>query len=297
MKKLFSAACVASLAMTALMSSCCSKGSCSTDSDAVPQAMLDSISVVQGSYIGQAILSNYPMMQSEGNVSKEEILKGIQLVFGADDNRGTQIGIQFGLQMLNEMRNLETLGIKVDRQLMLKSFKKAFLADTVNQEDAQNTYNMYQTMVNRVQAEQKAREEARIAESPEALKNVADGEAYIAAAMQADPAFATTNAGLVYKIETTGDGKPVDGAGRLKVKYVEKKIDGTVIVETAETGRTTYLSTVVPGFAEGLKMLNNGGKAVFIVPGPLAYGVNGIPSREVGPNETIVYEAEVLEVE
>ena len=81
------------------------------------------------------------------------------------------------------------------------------------------------------------------------------------------------------------------------MKYVEKKIDGTVIVETAETGRTTYLSTVVPGFAEGLKMLKKGGKAVFIVPGQIAYGVNGIPSRQVGPNSTIVYEAEVLEVE
>lgn len=299
MKKLLSAACVASLAMTAMLSSCCGKGSCSTEGgdDAVSQAVVDSISVIQGAYIGQAVLSNYPMMQREGEVSKYDILKGIQLVFGADDSRGTQIGIQFGLQMINEMKSLESLGVKVDRQKMLESFKKAFLQDTVDQARAQEAYTMYQGMVQRVQEEQKAREEARIAQSEEALKNVADGEAYIAAAKQADPAYATSSTGLVYKIEAEGDGKPVEGAERLKVKYVEKKVDGTVIVETAETGRTTYLSTVVPGLAEGLNMLKQGGKAVFIVPGQLAYGVNGIPARKVGPNEAIVYDVEIIEVD
>ena len=167
MKKLLSAACVASLAMTAMLSSCCGNGSCSAEGgdDAVSKAVTDSISMVQGSYIGQAVLSNYPMMQREGDVSKYDVIKGIQLVFGADDNRGTQIGIQFGLQMLNEMKSLEGLGVKVDRQKMLESFKKAFLQDTVDQAQAQQTYALYQEMVNRVQEEQKAREEARIAQS------------------------------------------------------------------------------------------------------------------------------------
>ena len=44
-------------------------------------------------------------------------------------------------------------------------------------------------------------------------------------------------------------------------------------------------------------MLSKGGKAKFYVPGEIAYGVEGIPSRNVGPNETIVYDVEVLEVE
>ena len=57
MKKLLSAACVASLAMTAMLSSCCGNGSCSAEGgdDAVSKAVTDSISMVQGSYIGQAV--------------------------------------------------------------------------------------------------------------------------------------------------------------------------------------------------------------------------------------------------
>ena len=300
MNKLFTVACAASLALASL-SSCCGKGGCSTDAcdadAAVSKATVDSISMAQGTYIGQAVLSNYPMMQREGSVSKEDIIKGIQTVFGADDNRGTQIGIQFGLQMLNEMKQLEDLGIKVDRSVMLNNFKRAFLSDSINQDDAQQSYAIYQGMIQKVQAENKAREEARIAASPEAKANVEAGEKYIAAAVAADPAIKQTASGLAYRIDAKGDGKPVEGSSRLKLKYVEKKIDGTEIVKTNDNGRTTYINNVTPGFAEGLKMLSDGGKAVFYVPGEIAYGVNGIPSRNVGPNEMIVYEVEVIEVE
>ncbi len=299
MKKLFTAACVASLAL-ASMTSCCGKGSCADGAceadTTVSKATVDSISIAQGAYIGQAVLSNYPMMQREATVSKEDIIKGIQLVFGAGESRGTQIGIQFGLQMLNEMKQLEELGINVDRSLMLNNFKKAFLQDSIDQDEAQRAYAFYQGLVNRVQQEKQAREEARKASSPEALKNAADGEAFISAAMAADPEIKKTDSGLAYKIETVGKGDKVADSNRLKIKYVEKKIDGSEIVKTADTGRTAYLSNVTPGFAEGLKMLQTGGKAVFYVPGSIAYGVNGIPSRNVGPHETIVYEVEVIEV-
>lgn len=300
MNKLFTAACAALLALASL-SSCCGKGLCANDqcdADAtVSQAVVDSISMAQGAYIGQSVLSNYPMIEREGSVSKEDIIKGIQTVFGANDNRGTQIGIQFGLQMLNEIKQLEDLGIKVDRTVMLNSFKKAFLQDSIDQMGAQRAYSVYQGMVNKVQADNKAREEARIAASPEAKANVAAGEEFLAAAIAADPTVQTTASGLGYKIETAGDGKAVEGATRLKLKYVEKKIDGTEIVKTDDNGRTTYINNLTQGFGEGLKILSKGGKAVFYVPGKIAYGVFGIPSREVGPNEMMVYEVEVIDVE
>lgn len=296
MKKLISAACAASLALAAF-TSCCNGGSCpASDSDnQLSKATIDSISEAQGNYIGQAVLSNFPMMQRQGQVSKDEIIRGIQTVFGAPQNQGTQIGIQFGLQMLNEMKQLEDMGIKVDRQLMLANFKKAFLQDSINQDEAQTAFALYQSLVSQVQAEMKARENARIAASPEALANVAAGEEYVAKAMAADPEMKTTSSGLVYKIEKEGEGTAVEGSTRLKLNYKETKIDGTELVSTPEAGRTAFINNLTPGFAEGLKMLKKGGSATFIV--PLAYGVEGIPARNVGPNETIVYTVTVLEVE
>ena len=301
MKKIIASAFVAVLGAAAL-SSCCGKGECATgafvNDSTLSKATVDSVSTAQGIYIGEAVLSNYPMLhQQEPGVSKEDIIKGVQTVFGAANNRGTQIGIQFGLQMLNEMKQLEDMGINVDRSLMLANFKRAFLQDSISQDDAQRAYAAYQGLLNRVQAEKRAREEARIAASPEAVNNVAEGAEYVAAVKRADGEVKTTDSGLSYKIINAGDGNEVKGAKRLKLKYAEKKIDGTVISETDENGRTAYLNTLAPGFSEGLKMLSKGGHAVFYVPGEIAYGVNGLPSRNVGPNEMVIYEVEVLDVE
>lgn len=300
MKKLLSAAFAATITVASL-SSCCGKGECNAtgcDADtAIAKATIDSISMAQGMYIGDAVLSNYPMIEREGNVSKEDIIKGIQLVLGANNSRGTTIGMQFGIQMINEMKQLEDMGINVDRSLMLQYFKKAFLQDTINQDEAQRAYAAYQGLVNAVQAQRKAREEARIAASPEAMQNVKDGESYLAAVMKDDPEVKTTESGLGYRIENAGDGMAVADGKRLRLKYTEKQINGNIIVETAENGRIAYLANLTPGFGEGLKMLSKGGKAAFYVPGNIAYGVTGIPSRNVGPNEMMVYEVEVIDVE
>lgn len=297
MKKVFSAAIAATLAVAAL-SSCCGKGECNADGcdTAVAKATVDSISIAQGAYIGNAILSNFPMIEKQGDVTKEDILKGIQLALGAPENDGVKIGMQFGVQMLNEMKQLEGLGIKVNRSLMLNNFKKAFLSDTINQDAAQRAYAYYQQLVGDVQKAQQEREEARKAQSPEALGNRAAGEEFIAAAKQNDPEIKTTDSGLSYKIVNEGEGSKAGDVARARLVYTEKKIDGTEIINTGEKGRITYIANVTPGFAEGLKMLGKGGKAVFYVPGDIAYGVNGVPAREVGPFETIVYEVEVLEV-
>lgn len=297
MKKVFSAAIAATLAVAAL-SSCCGKGECAKDGcdTTVAKAMVDSISIAQGAYIGSAVLSNYPMIEKQGNVTKEDILKGIQLALGAPDNMGVKIGLQFGLQMINEMNQLEGLGVKVDRTLMLNNFKKAFLSDSIDQDNAQRAYAYYQHLVGEVQKAQQEREEARKAQSPEALANRAAGEDFVAAAKQNDPEIKTTDSGLSYKIINEGEGDKAGDVARVRLVYSEKKIDGTEIVNTGEKGRITYIANVNPGFAEGLKMIGKGGKAVFYVPGEIAYGVNGVPSREVGPFETMVYEVEVLEV-
>lgn len=298
MKKLFSAAMAATLTVAAL-SSCCGKGECGTDGcdTAVAKATVDSISIAQGAYIGCAVLSNYPMIEQQGDVTKEEIIKGIQLVLGAPDNNGVKIGIQFGIQMLNEMKQLEGLGIKVDRTLMLNNFKKAFLSDSIDQAAAQRAYAYYQNLVGEVQKAQQEREEARKAQSPEALANRAAGADFIEAAKQADPEIKTTGSGVAYKLINEGEAAKAGDAARARLVYTEKKIDGSEVINTGEKGRMTYMANITPGFAEGLKMLGKGGKAVFYVPGELAYGVNGVPAREVGPFETIVYEVEVLEVE
>ncbi len=53
---------------------------------------------------------------------------------------------------------------------------------------------------------------------------------------------------------------------------------------------------VVPGFGEGLKMLKKGGKATLYIPGKLGYGVNGQPAAGIGPNQMLVFDVEIVDV-
>lgn len=301
MKKIFPVAIAAILAIGA-MTSCCGKGQCcgsdSCDADTtLSKELSDSVSIAQGTYIGDAILSNMPQINRDGDINKQDLLKGIQLIFGADDSKANQIGMQFGIQMLNEIKQMEEMGIKVDRKLMLESFKKAFLQDSIDQQEAQHAFGVFQRLLNTAQAEIKAKEEARIAASPEAKQNVINGDEFLAGVLSAEPAIKTTDSGLSYLIINEGQGDKITDKNRLKIKYTERKVNGETVVETPEAGRLTYLNNVTPGFAEGLKMLAQGGKAIFYVPGAIAYGVAGVPSRNVGPNELIIYEAEVIEVQ
>lgn len=298
MKKIMTAALAATLALTS-MTSCCGKGECDKDGcdTLVSKATNDSISMAQGAYIGYAVLSNYPQIEAQTQATKEDMIKGIQLALNNDQSEGVKIGMQFGLQMLNEMKQLKGLGISVDKSMMLNQFKRAFLQDSIDDNAAQQAYITYQAMVNKVQREQQEREEARKAESPEALNNVADGADFIAKAKNADPEIKTTDSGLSYKIINEGTGTKAADGKRMRLAYKEMKIDSTVIAETGDEGRIIYTSNMTPGFVEGLKMIAKGGKAVFYVPGDIAYGVNGVPSRNVGPNETIIYEVTVVDVE
>ena len=55
-------------------------------------------------------------------------------------------------------------------------------------------------------------------------------------------------------------------------------------------------SRLNPGLGEGVMMLGVGGKATVYVPAELAYGLDGMPQRGIGPNEVIVYQIEVAGV-
>jgi FKBP-type peptidyl-prolyl cis-trans isomerase len=53
---------------------------------------------------------------------------------------------------------------------------------------------------------------------------------------------------------------------------------------------------VVPGFREGLMLLGKGGKATLYIPASLAYGANGVPQAGIGPNATLIFEVELIDI-
>lgn len=129
MKKFVLLACAALM----ILGTSCSKGH---SLDKNTKELCDSISLYSGSTVGTYVLSDYLnyIKMSDTEISKDDIMKGIQLAFANADSEGYIVGLQIGVQLLNQMNRYSEEGIDIDRNLMLKGFRKSFEADTVNME-------------------------------------------------------------------------------------------------------------------------------------------------------------------
>jgi peptidylprolyl isomerase len=53
---------------------------------------------------------------------------------------------------------------------------------------------------------------------------------------------------------------------------------------------------VIPGWDEGLVGMKQGGRRMLTIPPELAYGSQGTPDGSIGPNETLVFVVDLLEI-
>ena len=108
----------------------------------------------------------------------------------------------------------------------------------------------------------------------------------------------TTESGLVYEVVKEGTGAQPTDNSIVEVNYTGKLIDGTVFDESKEGEPVKFpLGSVIPGWKEGLKLMKVGAKYKFYIPGNLAYGEYGSPQGQIGPNEVLEFEVELLNVE
>ena len=107
----------------------------------------------------------------------------------------------------------------------------------------------------------------------------------------------TTASGLQYKVLKEGKGKKIKATDKIRINYHGTLIDGTVFDSTIER-KTPYESIAnefVPGFKEGLQLMNKGAKYKFFIPNELAYSSNSIPNK-VLPYSALIFEVEILDI-
>ena len=141
---------------------------------------------------------------------------------------------------------------------------------------------------------QQARLEKEAAAS--AGKNKQEGDAFLAKNRAVKGVF-TTQSGLQYMILRQGSGMRPKPSDRVRVNYRGTLVDGTEFDSSyGDQPREFALSQVIAGWSEGLSMMPVGGKYRFWVPGALGYGERGMPGSPIGPNATLVFDVELLDV-
>ena len=222
----------------------------------------------------------------KSKISKKEIVKGLEYSINTNSaNMGRQFGISIGLQLAGQITQLEQMGAKIDRKKVIKEFSKAIKQNSVSTDELNELNKYLQMSYNRL-----------MDNSPEAIKGTKAGETFINDLKKKDAEIKTTASGLSYKILDEGVGAKASDKNMVKVKYKGSLIDGTVFEDYKGEAREFPVSGVVPGFAEGLKLLGKGGKAILYIPGKLGYGAQGQPQAGIGPNAMLIFEIEVTEI-
>ncbi len=107
----------------------------------------------------------------------------------------------------------------------------------------------------------------------------------------------TTPSGLQYEIVRQGNGAKPTAANKVRVKYEGTLIDGTVFDSSYERNAPAEfsLSQVIPGWTEGIQLMNVGSEYWFYIPSALAYGENG-SSSIIPPYSTLIFKVELLDI-
>jgi len=158
----------------------------------------------------------------------------------------------------------------------------------ISQEEAMQVQQAFQQ---KMQAKREADMQAA------ATKNKADGEAFLAANKSKD-GVKTTESGLQYVVVTEGTGAKPAVTDTVKVHYTGTLLDGTKFDSSVDRGQPAQfaLNAVIPGWTEALQLMPVGSKYTLWIPSELAYGDRAMPGSPIGPNSTLKFEVELLEI-
>jgi len=126
--------------------------------------------------------------------------------------------------------------------------------------------------------------------------NKAEGEAFLAANERKEGVVSLPS-GLQYKILKEGSGKKPTEDDAVTVNFRGMFINGAEFDSSYRRGQpaTFKVTGVIPGWTEALKLMPAGSKWQLYVPPQLAYGEQG-SGRKIGPNATLIYDLELLDI-
>ena len=110
--------------------------------------------------------------------------------------------------------------------------------------------------------------------------------------------YVTTPSGLKYKVIRKGTGRTPKATDIVRVNYEGKLLDGQVFDSSYTSGVPIEfpLYRVIPGWTEGLQLMQEGAIYEFYIPYQLAYGEQGTPGGPIPPKADLIFKVELIQV-
>ncbi len=185
-------------------------------------------------------------------------------------------------------KSLEPIKGEIDVNVMVQAMQAVFAgrptAMTEAQADALRT-----SFGQKMQAKLAAQANAQ------GQKNLEAGNRFLAA-NKAKPGVRTTASGLQYQVLRQGTGPTAKPTDTVKVDYKGTLLDGKTFDSSYDRGQPAdfALNQVIPGWSEGVALMNVGSKYKFWIPANLGYGPNAPPT--IGPNAMLTFEVELKSI-
>ena len=187
-------------------------------------------------------------------------------------------------------RNWEQQQLGIDARIAGQALIDAANGQSrLNDQQAFPLLQRFQKEFERRQMEQEARN------NPVARENIEKGEKFMKEISNNKSVY-TTKSGLKYRRVKEGNGKHPKATDRVKVHYTGTLIDGKKFDSSVDRGEplTFPLNQVIPGWTEGLQLMDEGSKYLLYIPYNLGYGTRDMGDIPAG--STLIFEVELLEI-
>jgi len=205
---------------------------------------------------------------------------------GALDTDAQKFGYAIGIDL---GKSLTPVKGQVDIEALKAGLDDQFKNGTSKMDDAAR--EAIKTTVAKAMQEKQMKDRAE-----QATKAKEEGEKFLAENGK-KAGIKTTASGLQYEVLTEGKGDHPKSSDKVTVHYKGTLINGEEFDSSYSRNQpvTFPLANVIPGWTEGLQLMNPGAKYKFYIPSNLGYGERGAGVK-IGPNSTLIFEVELIAI-
>lgn len=200
-----------------------------------------------------------------------------------DQKAGYALGYDMGMKMKQSMLSL-------DADTLARGVKDALggAEPAMDQATIQRVLQEWQD---------KGREAMQAKQAEDAKKHKAEGDAFLEK-NKTQEGVQVTPSGLQYKMIKAGNGQKPAATDTVVVHYEGTLIDGTKFDSSYDRGQpaTFPLNRVIPGWTEGLQLMDVGSQYTLWIPSQLAYGETPRPGGPIPPNAVLIFKVELVEI-